>query len=191
MLKMAGAGEEVGESRKVAAGIRARAPWLFATCAGGLLAALAMEPFSELLQRNVAIVLFLPLLLGVSGLAGMQSATILVSSLSAGLVEVKQFWTVLLKELLVGFVLGLVYGVLVGAIAAGLLSLGTGIVVGASVVLSLLAAVLVGSALPLLLERLHLDPTIASGPFVAATVHVLVVLIYLATATALLPYAAG
>ena len=187
MLKMAGAGEEIGESKKVAASIRARAPWLFATCIGGLLAGLAMDPFLGLFSHHIELVLFLPLILGMSGIAGTQSATILVSGLSAGIVEVKQFWSVLLKELLVGLVLGLAYGAFVGAIVGGSSAVVYGIVLAVALVASMLSAVLVGSALPLALDRLHLDPTIAAGPFVAASMDVLGVLIYLFVAASILP----
>lgn len=187
MLKMAGAGEELGGARTVGSGVRSRAPWLIATFAGGLVAALAVRPFLGMLSTHLDLVLFLPLVLALCGIAGTQSATIVVSGLSVGVVELKRGWEVVRKELLIGLVLGLAYGTASGALAG--LGTGTlyGVVVGASVLLSVLAAALVGGAFPLLLERLHLDPTIAAGPAVAAVVDLIGIAAYLGLATALLP----
>ena len=190
MLKMAGAGEEIGEARTVSTGVRARAPWLLATFVGGIVAALLVRPFLTMLGTHLDLVLFLPLVLALCGIAGTQSATIVVSGISAGVIELKRGWGVVRKELLVGLILGLVYGVASGVLAG--LGIGTfyGAVIGLSVLGSVLAAALVGGAFPLVLERLHMDPTIAAGPVVAAGVDLIGVAIYLGLALALLPDAA-
>lgn len=191
MLRMAGAGEEIGETRSVGTGVRARGPWLLATLVGGLLAALIVRPFLPLLGAHLELVLFLPLILALCGIAGTQSATIVVSAMSAGVIEVKNFWSVVRKEVLIGLVLGLVYGTVSGGLAALGTTLPQGAVVGLAVVGSVLVAAFLGGALPLLLDRLHLDPTIAAGPAVAAGVDLIGVAVYLGLATALLPLAEG
>lgn len=189
MLRMAGAGEEVAEGRTVGTGVRARGPWLVATFVGGLVAALVVRPFLPLLATHLELVLFLPLILALCGIAGTQSATIVVSAMSIGVVEAKHFWHVVRKELLVGLVLGLAYGTVSGALAGLGTSMAYGLVVGLAVVGSVIVAAIVGGAFPLLLDRLHLDPTIAAGPAVAAGVDLIGVAVYLALATALLPVA--
>ena len=81
MLKMAGAGTDLVETKGVRNNVKVRFPWLLASCAGGLIAAAGMGIFEAALQQEVFFAFFLPLVLGVAGNVGTQAATVTVRHL--------------------------------------------------------------------------------------------------------------
>ncbi len=183
ILKMAGAGPEMVETRSVLRNVRARFPWLVASCLGGVLAAFVMGAFHEQLAIHETLALFIPVVLGMGGNIGTQSSTILVRGIATGHVQPGTGLRTVGRELSVALLLGLVYGVVVGAIAVGVgASAFYGVVVGLALLCSMLLAALVGSSVPLLFERLHIDPAIATGPFVTTSVDVLGTLTYFSLA---------
>ncbi len=182
-LKMAGAGQESFESRSVWRNVRARFPWLVASCIGGLLAALIMSPFEEELSRWGALALFIPVVLGMGGNVGTQSSTVVVRSLAMGLISLGHFRAAIGREVAVGILLGIVYGIIVGTVAGGIAAGAFyGVVVGLSLTSSMVIAAIVGATIPLLFERLHIDPAVATGPFVTTSVDILGILTYFSLA---------
>jgi len=182
-LKMAGAGPEMVEMRSVFRNVRARFPWLVASCLGGVLAAFVMGLFHRQLALHETLALFIPVVLGMGGNIGTQSSTILVRGLATGHVQPGTGLRTIGREVGVALVLGLVYGTVVGSIAIGVgAKLFYGVVVGLALLCSMLLAALVGSSIPLLFERLHIDPAIATGPFVTTSVDVLGTLTYFSLA---------
>ena len=180
ILKMVGAGQEMVESRSVWRNVRARFPWLVASCIGGILAAFIMGPFIDEIPNFEFLALFIPVVLGMGGNIGTQSSTIIVRGLATGVVRLGDFRKSIGRESLIGIVLGISYGLVVGLIAGGVGAFWSyGLVVGIALACSMTIAALVGSAVPLLFERLHIDPAIATGPFVTTSVNVLGTLTYL------------
>ena len=200
ILKMAGAGpEDVLEERSLSRTTRIRMPWLLASFVGGVLAAAIIGRFEVALSKVAALAPFIPIILGMGGNVGTQSSTIIVRGIATGRVDVHRFAHTVGRELLVGLALGTAYGLLLAVTAAvmyrdsfsmadlGLLAA----TVGLAMVASMMVAATVGSGLPLLLERLHIDPAVATGPFVTTSVDVSGVLIYFGIALALMPQLAG
>ena len=188
ILKMAGAGDELAETAGVARNVRIRFPWLLASCAGGLLGAGVMSIFEETLQSNTYLALYLPLILGMSGNVGTQAATVTVRALALGHIsDLSNRWSVVGKEVAIGTSMGLIYGVIVGAVAT---LFGGGPVYGASVGLAFVSGMVVassvGAAIPIALSRLNLDPAVATGPFVTTAVDILGILAYFVIAVTLL-----
>jgi magnesium transporter len=189
-LQMAGVGRDREILLKSAwENAKSRLPWLFASLIGGLLAAIIIGRFEHILQSVLALAAFIPVVIGMGGNIGTQSSTIVVRGIATGRVFFGNTLKVLIKEIKVGMLLGLIYGALLG-IAAHLRFMDVawtlGLVVGLSVIASMVIAATVGTVVPLLLRRMDIDPAIATGPFVTTSVDILGVFIYFTIATALL-----
>ena len=189
-LQMAGVGRDREILLKsVFDNAKSRLPWLFASLVGGVLAAFIIDQFETTLQNVLALAAFIPVVIGMGGNIGTQSSTIIVRGIATGRIFTGNTLKVLLKEIQVGMLLGLAYGVLLGIIAhVRFLDMNwtLGLVVGMSVGCSMVIAATVGTVVPLLLKQLDIDPAIATGPFVTTSVDILGVLLYFTIATSLL-----
>jgi len=193
ILKMAGAGHALMESHSVFTAIKVRLPWLAATAVGGAMAAAIMVQFEAALSKIVALAFFVPVVLGMGGNVGTQSATIVIRGMATGRISPSQFWRVVGREVLVGGLLGVVYGITLGLFGlvrfyntgfqnAALL----GSVVGLATMTTMTLGALVASTFPLAFERFNIDPAAASGPIVTTSLDVLGVLSYFLLAGLLL-----
>jgi magnesium transporter len=185
--KLAGTSDEERLQRSALSAARHRLPWLTVSLAAGALAAglfVAFEgsliAYSSPIVRLIIILGFLPMMLGLGGIIGTQSATIVVRGLATGRVERRQVWSVILREIRIAGILGVVYGLLLWL--ASLLIPGippvVGLIIGASICVIMLMAAAVGSFLPMLFARVSLDPAIATGPFLTSLVDILGIMIY-------------
>jgi magnesium transporter len=190
MMLLAGVNEDISSQRKgVLALARDRAGWLLATIGGGVMAAELIGVWEDTLTRVAVLAGFIPVIMGMGGNVGIQSATITVRGIATGHVQLGGALSYIFREAQVGVVLGLLYGLLLGGY--GLVRYLDQPLVGVSVGLSVCGAIVVaslfGTGVPVILSRLGVDPAIATGPFVTTAVDVLGIVIYLAVATALLP----
>jgi magnesium transporter len=179
MLKMAGVGEDFVETKSVLTSSRIRLPWLFASCLGGVLAFFIIGHFEEMLNQVVYLAAFIPVVMGMGGNVGTQSSTIVVRGLATERIQAQNIGSVVLKEVAVGGILGAFYGLLLGAVAMSSYKMWRlSIVVGGSVILSMLVAALVGSLIPMLCYRIKIDPAVATGPFVTTAMDIISVFSY-------------
>jgi magnesium transporter len=185
ILKMAGAGEEWDESHSVLGSVKSRAPWLAAAWIGGIVASFVIGHYEGTLQKYLPLAAFIPIIMGMAGNVGTQSLTIVVRGLATRRIDTKKFWSVAGREVATGFLLGILYGAALGAV--GYLRMGydlatnvmtLAVIVGVAAAASMTVAALLGAATPLLFARLHIDPAVATGPFVTTTIDVLGVLVY-------------
>jgi len=192
ILKMAGAGEEFVETQSILRSTRIRLPWLFASCIGGIVAFLVIGNFESSLEKYTYLAAFIPVIMGMGGNIGTQSSTIVVRGLATGRFNVRDLWPVVSKELLIGVILGVVYGCLIGAVAhmqyghyngSGFFA----VAVVLAVLSSMSIAALVGSLVPMVFARINIDPAVATGPFVTTSIDVISVYFYFRLATFLLP----
>jgi magnesium transporter len=187
ILKMAGAGEEFVETKSVLKSTRIRLPWLFASCIGGLIAFFIINRFEESLNRFIYLAAFIPVIMGMGGNIGTQSSTIVVRGLATGRISIREIWSVVMKELTVGLILGMVYGVLIGSVAQFRYRMDMlAITVGLAVVSSMALAALVGSFVPMAFARINIDPAVATGPFVTTAMDIISVFFYFMIATTLI-----
>jgi len=179
LLKMAGAGAAVTNHEGFMRHVKARFPWLLASCAGGLLAAVVMGFFEDTLAANHFFALFLPIILGMSGNVGTQSATVTVRGIALGQISPERLFAPLRRELMIGITLGGLYAVIVGSIAAlmGKTPI-DGLAIGFSMAFGMAAAAALGTGIPLVLSKLGVDPAVATGPFVTTSLDLLGVAIY-------------
>jgi magnesium transporter len=184
ILKMAGVGEEFVETKSILKSTRIRLPWLFASCLGGIFAFYVIGLFEASLSRLTYLAAFIPVIMGMGGNIGTQSSTIVVRGLATGRLNILDIWSVVGKELTVGLILGLVYGLLIGSVAQ--LQYNTlllALAVCLAVVCSMSVAALVGSCVPMLLARANIDPAVATGPFVTTAIDIISVYFYFTIAT--------
>jgi len=187
ILKMAGADETAYEGLPLLHNVRARAPWLLATWMGGLAASVLIGLFERQLEQTVALAAFIPIVLGMGGNVGTQTATIMVRGLATGRVSGEVGLKFVGRETAIGVILGVGYGVLLAGYAAARYGNGERVwhlpaTVGLSVLASMSISAGVGALTPLVCERFGIDPAIATGPVVTTTVDVLAILIYFAVA---------
>jgi magnesium transporter len=188
-LQMAG----VGKDREILLktpfeSARTRFPWLFATFLGGFIASIIVTSFEYLIEQFVLLAAFMPIVIGMGGNIGTQSSTIIVRGISTGRIDFDHLGKVFFRQVLIGSMLGLTYGILLTLFTLlfnldieniELLS----IIIGLSLLLSMLIAASTGTITPLLLERFNIDPAVATGPIVTTVVDVLGVLAYFGIAT--------
>jgi magnesium transporter len=160
---------------------RMRFPWLFASWVGGILAAFIIGAFDNILQSTIVLAAFIPVIIGMGGNIGTQSSTIIVRGLATGRVGLENSVKILLKEMRVGLILGILYGILLGIFAIFRfldVSPMLGLVVGLSICASMIIAATIGSLVPLILNRFDIDPAVATGPFVTTAIDILGVALY-------------
>ena len=189
-LQMAGAGKDREILLKSSwENAKVRLPWLFASWIGGVMAAYIIGKHENMLESMIALAAFIPIIIGMGGNIGTQSSTIIVRGMATGRIEIGNEFKVLLKELRVGLILGVLYGIMLG-IFANFKFLGSdpmlGVVVGLSICSSMLLATAVGTFTPLILRKLDIDPAVATGPFVTTSIDILGVLLYFMIARLLL-----
>ena len=165
---------------------RKRVFWLVILVFGSLLSGLGISHFESVIQSNIVLVFFLPLLVGSGGNAGSQSATLMVRALATGDVVMKDWFKLLGRECLVALGLGITM-----AIAVAILGYIRGdAMVALVLILSMIGIVLIGSiigmSLPFILDKLGLDPASASAPLVTSICDATGVIIYLFIAAQLL-----
>jgi len=181
-LQMAGAGKDREILLKSSwENVKSRLPWLFASWVGGVLAAFIIGKFEHMLETTVALAAFIPVIIGMGGNVGTQSSTIVVRGIATGRVEAGGEVKLVFKELRVGLILGILYGILLGGFT--LLPFvespaSLGIIVGLSICSSMLIASCVGTVVPLILQKIDVDPAIATGPFVTTSIDILGVTLY-------------
>ena len=175
--------------------IKKRGGWLAGLFLAQLATIAVMSVFEEHLSRAVVLALFVPLIISSGGNTGTQAASLLVRALALEEVSHKDCWRVVRKEILTGLVLGSLLG------AMGVLTVLTldatgiastehawrlAIVVGTAVVGIVIWGTLIGSLLPMLLDRIGVDPATSSSPLVATMMDVSGLTIYFIVALALL-----
>jgi magnesium transporter len=184
---MAGVGEEFVETKSIFKSTRLRLPWLFASCLGGLFAAFVIGKYEASLSQVAFLAAFIPVIMGMGGNIGTQSSTIVVRGLATGRLHVRDIWKVVAKELAIGFTLGLVYGLLIAAVAQFRYSMqALALAVALAVLCSMSLAALVGSLVPMAFARINIDPAVATGPFVTTAIDIISVFLYFTLATTLL-----
>ncbi|MBT3311168.1 MAG: magnesium transporter [Desulfobacterales bacterium] len=187
ILKMAGVGEEFVETQSIASSTKIRLPWLFASCIGGIVSFMIIGAFEESLTKFVYLAAFIPVIMGMGGNIGTQSSTIVVRGLATGRIHIRDFWPIVYKELSVGMILGIIYGVLIGIVAQFQYSTELlAVSVGLAVVSSMSIAALVGSFVPMVFAKINVDPAVATGPFVTTAIDIISVFFYFQIATILL-----
>ena len=164
-----------------------RGLWLSILFLGGMITTVVFREYEATVAQVMGLVFFVPLIFSSGGNTGSQSATLITRALALGEVKMSDWFRVFRRELAMGLLLGGFLGV---AAYVRTYFWGTGqalaIVVGASILAVVIFGTLLGSLLPMLLQRVGLDPAVSSTPFVASVVDVVGLILYFTIAQALL-----
>ncbi len=163
---------------------RARLPWLIAALFGGVFAAVVIDQFEASIKAMISLSFFFPVVMAMGGNTGTQASSVVVRGLATGdigLVNIgKRLWmelrVALINGLICGGILGLIVGLWVGDYRLGL-------IVNMALFLIIIISGVIGTAVPLTLKRLNVDPALAAGPFVTTSNDILSLLIYLGLTT--------
>jgi len=163
----------------------ARIPWLLIGMLGGILNSMLLGRFEPTLQCYVGLLLFIPLIGGTGGNVGTQSSAIVVQGLANGSLNTSNIWRQVFKESAVALLNAIVLSLIV--LGYNIYQFGFSETVTYAVPVSLFALVLIGTLwgtlLPLIFEKIHIDPAIATGPFVQITNDLLGMGIYMLVIT--------
>lgn len=160
---------------------RRRILWLLALVVVNIFSGAGIAAFSDTIAASVALVFFLPLLIGSGGNAGAQSATLMVRALATGDVGMRDWLRMLGKELAVSGALGITMAVaasLIGIVRAPEVTL----VVASTMFVIVIVGSLMGMSMPFLLTRLGFDPATASAPLITSLADIVGVIIYFSIA---------
>jgi magnesium transporter len=167
---------------------RKRIVWLFVLFMAQFLTVSIISRYDSLLADMTVLSFFIPILIGTGGNIGSQTVTTIVRALAIGEIGPQHTMRVLLKEASTGLMLGLTMAVLmfVRAILTNGADSQVGIVVAITVFSIALWAATVGSVLPVILNRLRVDPAVVSAPFISCLVDTTGLIIYFTVAKAVL-----
>ena len=160
-----------------------RGMWLMILFFFALITAISLQRHQEKLEKWIWLGIFIPLVISSGGNSGTQTATLVITALSRGHITLSDWWKIIKRELVMGVLLGMTLG-LMGFLSTLLFKdVDTfsfhALVVPITLVLVVMAGTLTGSILPMLFERLGLDPAMMSNPFVAGIIDIVGILIYM------------
>ena len=179
MAKMAGTSIAEITAKTVWAIVGARGPWLAVSVLSGIVCALISGLFQHSIQEIAVLLLFVPVVLGLSESTGVQSATIVVHNIAKGNTRFRKIMPILAKETHAAVLIGLACGLTVGLFAyLWQQNLVAGVGITLSMCITIFVSAVIGLVLPFLFRRFGADPAIASGPLVLAVCDVQTLLIY-------------
>ncbi|KPJ88429.1 MAG: hypothetical protein AMS17_05520 [Spirochaetes bacterium DG_61] len=158
---------------------RKRALWLVVLLVMSYLSSIVLKHYSAILEIVIPLAFFIPMLTGTCGNTGMQSATLIIRGLATGEIMLKDFMRIFSREILMGGFLGIILGAF-AFVRARFVDVNPfiGIAVGIAVFISVIAANIIGTLLPLILKKLKIDPAISAGPFISTIIDVTSLIIY-------------
>ena len=187
ILRLAGVAEESSLSDKIVETTKRRFPWLAVNLVTSILASLVIAQFDEVIAQFVALAVLMPIVASMGGNAGTQSLTVAVRAIATKDLTSANLWRVIWREAAVGLVNGVIFAVVMGIV--GVIWFGTpllGVVIGVAMVVNLVIAGLAGVIVPVVLDRMDIDPALASGAFVTTVTDVVGFFAFLGLAAVML-----
>ena len=187
ILRLAGVGEESALSDNVLDTTRQRLPWLAVNLFTSILASLVIAQFDAAITQIVALAVLMPIIASMGGNAGTQSLTVAVRAIATRDLTGSNVWRVIWRECAVGLINGVVFAVVMGIV--GVIWFGSpalGVVIAVAMVINMIVAGFAGTVIPVVLERLKVDPALASGAFVTTVTDVVGFFAFLGLAAAVL-----
>lgn len=183
ILKMGGVAKEETLNSTFWGSVKLRLPWLVINLLTAFLAALTVKAFEGTIAKVVALSSTMSMVTGMGGNAGTQTVSIIIRNIAMGNIELKDALPQLKKEILLGLVNGLVIGIITG-IAVGMIyqSVYLGIIILLAMVGNLIVSGIFGLLVPLVLQKLKVDPALSSSIFLTTATDVLGFFIFLSLA---------
>ena len=187
ILRLAGVGGDESLSDGTLDTVRQRFPWLAVNLVTSILASIVIAQFEEILAQIVALAVLMPIVASMGGNAGTQSLTVAVRAIATKDLTGSNVWRVVRREAAAGLMNGAIFAVVMGIV--GIIWFGTpmlGVVIGVAMVVNMVVAALAGILIPVALEKLGIDPALASGAFVTTVTDVVGFFAFLGLAAILL-----
>ena len=187
--KLSASGKDIDFNTKATIASYRRLPWLILLLFIGLISGSIIASFEETLEKAVALVFFMPLIAGMTGNTGTQSLAVVVRGLISHDLNKKTVLKLILRELNVGVIIGITCSILIALIALfWIQDAEIALVVGGSLLLTLIIGTLAGTIIPLTLYKFGVDPAVASGPLITTLNDIFSLIIYFSFATMFLTY---
>ncbi len=186
--RLSAAGKDIDFNTKAFTASIRRLPWLILLLFIGLVSGNIISRFEDTLSQVVALIFFMPMIAGMTGNTGTQSLAVVVRGIVTTDVDRKTVIRLIFRELRVGIIIGVTCGFLISIIAFLWQDQNFmfGVVVGVSLLITLIIGTLAGTIIPLMLYRFGVDPAIASGPLITTLNDIFSLLIYFGIATTFL-----
>ncbi|ATH63017.1 magnesium transporter [Staphylococcus pasteuri] len=166
-----------------------RLPWLIILTFLGMITATILGSFEDTLAKVALLAAFIPIISGMSGNSGTQSLAVSVRNISTGDIDEQSKFKVALREAGSGFLSGIVCSIILIIIIIAIYRQPLlAVIVGGSLTCAMTVGTLVGSMIPLLMNKLKIDPAVASGPFITTINDIVSMLIYFGLATSFMSY---
>ena len=184
IMSMAGLDEEQDMFAPVMTSAKRRAVWLGVNLVTAFLASWVIGLFEATLQEIVALAVLMPIVASMGGIAGSQTLTLVVRGLALRQVSHANATQLMIKELSVGVVNGVLWAVVVAAIASvWFQDTDLGMLLGAAMVINLVCAALAGASIPLILDKIGIDPALAGGVLLTTVTDCIGFMAFLGLAT--------
>ncbi|MGD8785306.1 MAG: magnesium transporter [Thioalkalispiraceae bacterium] len=169
-MGMAGLNEEEDLFAPVIKSTRRRLIWLGVNLITAIMASWVIRQFDGTIDKLVALAVLMPIVASMGGIAGSQTLTLVIRAIALGQISSANARRLLFKEIGVGIWNGLIWAVVVAAIAeVWYQNLSLSIVIGTAIIVNLIVAAIAGATIPLFLKRLNIDPAL-SGSVVLTTI---------------------
>jgi len=189
MYRLAALSEQDDLSEPVGITAWRRGIWLTVNLATAVLASVVISQFESTISQLVVLAVLMPIVASMGGIAGTQTLTVIVRGIALGRVTYANARRALLKEASVGLLTGLSFASLIGVLVGFWFAdfgAALGAVIAAAMMINLFVAGLAGALIPLTLQRLNIDPALASGTILTTVTDVVGFLSFLGLATVFL-----
>ena len=187
LMQMAGLDDEADMFAPVLVSSRRRAVWLGINLITAFSAAWVIGLFQATLEQLVALAVLMPIVASMGGIAGSQTLTLVIRGLALGQVQKGNIRILLNRELGVSILNGLLWAVVIALLAVAWFgNWGLGAVLGSAILINLLCAALAGWAIPLILDRMGIDPALAGSVILTTVTDIVGFFAFLGLASVLL-----
>ena len=187
VLTAAGLDEEADMFAPVMHSARRRWVWLGVNLITALMAAVVLYAFQPTLDELVELAVLFPVVMSMGGIAGTQTLTLMIRGMATGQVSARNTMAILRKELAVGVLNGILFSIIIAAIAyLWYGNAGLGLVMAVAITANLVAGALAGALIPVILKRMSIDPALAGGVVLTTVTDVIGILAFVGLASYLL-----
>ncbi|MDO1583737.1 magnesium transporter [Rhizobium oryzicola] len=172
IMRLGGVGDEE-LSDTVMTTSRSRVPWLLVNLLTAILAASVISLFDATIEKIVALAVLMPIVAGMGGNAASQTMTVTVRALATRDLDIHNAARIVRREAGVGLLNGAIFGVLIGVVAGlWFQDVNIGGIIASAMLINMMAAALAGIMIPLILDKVGVDPAVASAVFVTTVTDV-------------------
>ena len=181
--RLAGLSDTESTSENALSTAKKRLPWLIGLTFMGMITATMLTNFEDTLQQVAILGAFIPIIGGMAGNSGTQSLAVAVRGISTGEIKETSKIKLAIREMTSGFITGLVCGLILFTIITFIYQQPMlGMIVSVSLLIAMTFATLTGTLVPIFMDKIGIDPAIASGPFITTGNDIISLLVYFSLA---------